>query len=270
MIRSDVGKPRGVLNINAGDEKNNLSRRAPSPDLAFFIEHYWIIEWDLRGREPYTAEVLSHPSIHVAFENGKTGIFGVVRGKFTRTIEGEGKVFGIKFKPGAFYPFIKTPISKLTNRSLPISTVFPVDDLAIEQEILTKSTEEDMIAIAENMLRQKLPAQDEKIVLINDIVRLIISNIEITKVDDIANKTGLNKRSLQRLFSQYVGISPKWMIQRYRLHEAVEQLDSGRSVDLARLAVDLGYFDQPHFINDFKMLIGKSPAEYSKIASEAK
>jgi len=74
----------------------------------------------------------------------------------------------------------------------------------------------------------------------------------------------LSKRTLQRLFQQYVGVSPKWVIKRYRLHEAVERLAAGNEVDWTRLDLDLEYFDQAHFIKDFKAIIGKTPSEYTK------
>ena len=70
----------------------------------------------------------------------------------------------------------------------------------------------------------------------------------------------MSLRSLQRLFSCYVGVSPKWVIMRYRIHDAVEQIAAGQPSDWSRLAQDLRYCDQTHFIKDFKALVGKSPA----------
>lgn len=67
---------------------------------------------------------------------------------------------------------------------------------------------------------------------------------------------------LQRLFNEYVGVSPKWVINRYRLHEAVAILAQDQSIDWAQLAADLGYFDQAHFIRDFKSVTGRTPTEY--------
>lgn len=63
------------------------------------------------------------------------------------------------------------------------------------------------------------------------------------------------------MFRTYVGAGPKWVIMRYRLQEAVSELDEGKR-DWARLAADLGYFDQAHFVRDFKALLGKTPTEY--------
>jgi len=78
------------------------------------------------------------------------------------------------------------------------------------------------------------------------------------------------KRSLQLLFNDYVGISPKWVILRYRLHELIERCHSGAPLDWSQLAVDLGYFDQAHLINDFKSVVGYTPTEYKKLLSKGR
>jgi AraC-like DNA-binding protein len=266
-MESEILKPRGILNPKAGEKNFHLSLRQPSSDISFFIDHYWIIHWDLRGQEPYVSENLSHPCVHLVFEKGQTAIFGIVTGKFTRRIEGLGGVFGIKFKPGAFYPFVKTPVSKFTDRTLNVSDVFGLDATEItelEEAVLSAQTEDAQVELAELFLRQRLPAQDENVALINQIVEFIIAFREVTLVDDVVSSFHIGKRTLQRLFSQYVGVSPKWVIKRYRLQQAADQLTAGEVVDWPRLALDLGYFDQAHFIKDFKAIVGKTPAEYVK------
>src|ERR1700712_2094747 len=99
MAASPQEEPRGILNRKAGANNYRLSRFNPTPDLEPFIEHYWGVAWDLRGKPPQSQEVLSHPSVHLVFEKGKSVIFGVPTGKFTRKLEGRGRVFGIKFRP---------------------------------------------------------------------------------------------------------------------------------------------------------------------------
>jgi AraC-like DNA-binding protein len=71
-------------------------------------------------------------------------------------------------------------------------------------------------------------------------------------------------RQLQRLFSEYVGVTPKWVIHRYRLLEAAERIATGTVIHWADLAFELGYADQAHFIRDFKRLVGRSPAHYAE------
>ena len=65
------------------------------------------------------------------------------------------------------------------------------------------------------------------------------------------------------MFNQYVGVGPKWVINRYRMHEALERMEQDDALEWTRLALELGYFDQAHFIRDFKALIGRSPREFA-------
>jgi hypothetical protein len=136
MIKSNAGQPRGLLNLKAGEKKFQLSRHLPAEDLRFFVQHSWIVTWDLRGQEPYLQENLSHPSVHLVLEKDKSRIVGVVKGKFSRILENQGRVFGIKFKPGAFYPFVKSPVSKFTNRMISPEEIFGVDLKVLEGAIL--------------------------------------------------------------------------------------------------------------------------------------
>ena len=73
-----------------------------------------------------------------------------------------------------------------------------------------------------------------------------------------------DSRSLQRTFNKYVGVSPKWVIRRYRLQEAAEALACGHAESMRDLALRLGYFDQAHFIRDFKAVVGKTPHAYAR------
>ncbi len=84
-------------------------------------------------------------------------------------------------------------------------------------------------------------------------------------MEDLARRSALGKRTLQRLFGEYIVVSPKWVIRRYRLHEAIERLRSGERLDYAQLALELGYFDQAHLINDFKFLLGYTPAGFQRM-----
>ena len=98
-----------------------------------------------------------------------------------------------------------------------------------------------------------------------ELLRQALEQRDMLTVDDLARRSAVGKRTLQRLFSEYVGVSPKWVIRRYRLHEAGERLRSGERLDCAQLALELGYFDQAHLINDFKSILGHTPTEFQKM-----
>ncbi|TXK71785.1 AraC family transcriptional regulator [Paenibacillus sp. N3.4] len=259
---------KGILKAEAGKQKFSLKRYEPSQDLALFIEQYWVVKWDLRGLAPYRQVILSYPNVNLSFEldhNGVfTGIYGIPKTTYTRFLQDEGVVLGVKFRPGGFYPFWKKPVSLLTGQILGIQDVFEVNAKDIEEQIFAQEQGEQMVQLVENFLRELLPEPDENVELINRVVQTAIENRNMTKVEDIVREFSINKRTLQRLFSRYVGVSPKWVIQRYRLQEASELIEKGGIPNWMQLSQDLGYYDQAHFIKKFKAMIGKSPEEYIK------
>ena len=121
-----------------------------------------------------------------------------------------------------------------------------------------------MTAAAERLLQAHLPAVDANVERVAGLVAAIASDRSITAVEQLCERTGLNARALQRLFKNYVGIGPKWVINRYRLHEAIAQLQQGQAADWVELALSVGYFDQAHFIRDFRALVGCTPAQYAR------
>jgi AraC-like DNA-binding protein len=191
-------------------------------------------------------------------------VAGVTQGKFSRTLEGEGGVFAAKFTPGGFYPFVGVPISTFTDRVLTLAEVFADSASALEKNILGSESDAERITILEEFLRRRLTGADEHVARISEIVYAIQHDRSILKVEDLVDRYEMNKRTLQRLFARYVGVSPKWVIQRYRLHEAAEQLAAHTSISQSTLALELGYSDQAHFVRDFKAVVGTSPASYAK------
>ncbi len=268
-----LGKPRGILGLPPAAGKFRHSRRSPSPALSHCIEHYWSVSWDLRGLEPHVQETLPHPNIYVVFENSQSTIAGVSTEKFSRVLEGRSYVFGVKFKPGGFRPFLKSPVASLTNRTVPARRIFGKDMDALDASLLSSyqedspGKEEERIAATDAFFLARAPEPDETVALAGQLVARILQESEIKTVDDLVVRAGIGKRSLQRFFNEYVGINPKWVIRRYRLHELVARLQSGEPLEWAQLALDLGYFDQAHLINDFRSIAGYSPAQYQTLAS---
>ena len=258
MAPRPVGPPRGILHRAPSEGRTAHRRWAPPEDLAPFVEHFWAVHWDLP--EPFLQETLPHPSVHVVLENGQARVAGVVRGRFSRILEGQGRVFGIKFRPGGFYPFVGWPVSRIANRVVPLREVFGRGCTSLSSHPDDDRTSEG----AAEFLRSRRPVRDPAAEETSRIVERIAAERAITRVEDLVSGLGWSTRRLQRQFSRYVGIGPKWVIQRYRLHEAVESIKAGAVVDWPQLALDLGYFDQAHFIRDFKALVGRPPAEYEK------
>lgn len=264
MNKEIIQPDRGILRAQLGRETYQLTRYEPSQDLIGFVRHYWIVRWDLRGKEPFKQEVLQYPCINLVFEQGKTRIYGVNAGRSVQILEGKGSVLGILFQPGGFYPFYGKPLYRLTDQFIECQEVFGEEAEVAERDILSAQSDHEMVSRAERMLRSRLPEVDKQVELVGRLVDGMIANREITKVEEAAEKFQLSRRTMQRLFKVYIGVSPKWVIQRSRIQEAALRAAEGEGQDWASLAADLGYFDQAHFIKDFKKLIGCSPDEYNK------
>jgi AraC-like DNA-binding protein len=262
----EVGRARGMLRRHLPAGKMRHARRRPADDLAFWIAHYWMIRWDLRGCEPYVAESLPHPNIHVIFESTGSVVAGVQTHMFSRVLEGQSQVFGIKFKPGGFRPFLKFSTSKLADRIVPAGSVLGKDVNTLEVILLSSREDDEKVEAANAFFRARMPKKrDATIEVARGIVARILEEPDIKTVDDLVDRIGIGKRSLQRMFNEYVGVSPKWVIRRYRLHELVERFNSKDEPHWAELALELGYFDQAHLINDFRSITGYSPTEYQTL-----
>ena len=172
--------------------------------------------------------------------------------------------FGIKFRPGAFRPLLGRAVASIADRSIALDALFGADAARLSG-VLSCEDDDAAAAFAGDFLREHLPPSDDKALLAGRIVDSVVDDRDLHSADELATRFGLPLRALQRLFNDYVGIGPKWVIQRYRLHEAVARVQAGEVVDWAALAQDLGYFDQAHFIADFRRLVGRTPASYARV-----
>ncbi|QRG68132.1 helix-turn-helix transcriptional regulator [Brevibacillus choshinensis] len=256
--------PKGVLHLAGSEQKFSLMRYAPSAETEYFVQHYWIVRWDLRGREPYHQTVIAHPNVNVVFEKNCTRIYGVGKSTTVRVVQDHGWVIGIKFKPGGFYPFLGDPVSRLTDSSVPLEEVFGMESRGRERFILSAPDDQSMVSRVEAFLVERLPEKDPNVSLVHEMVLSFRDDRSVVRVEDAVRLTGMNKRAMQRLFDRYVGVSPKSVIKRYRLHEAAMRIDQGEVADWLDLSTELGYYDHSHFIRDFKSIVGMSPEEYRK------
>ncbi len=254
--------PTGILTPAGLGTVFRLERYAPSEDLSGLVLRYWTVEWDLPRQAAYAQETLPYPCVNLVVEPERSSVVGVNTRRFHVQLAGRGRVFGVKFRPGAFFPLYGTPVVGLTDRSVALAEIFGAAGEALERRVLACDDVGAMLAHAERFLRERLPPADPNVALIGDVVELIAGDRAITRVAQVTERIGVSQRTLQRLFDRYVGVGPKWVIQRYRLLEATEQLARGAELDLGALALDLGYYDQAHFTTDFRAAVGSTPAEY--------
>jgi AraC-like DNA-binding protein len=253
----------GVLHPESAAARFVLTRHEPGADLARFVDFYWVVRWDLTGQAPYEQAILPHPNVNLAFEADGAAVYGVDTKVFTRRLSGAGKALGVRFRPGGFRPFHNAPISTLNDRVVPASAIFgPAAEPALDG-VFGAADDEAMIACAAGLLRAADPSPDPVAEEVAGIVARITADPSLRRVGELVTAFGIPERRLQRMFAEYVGVSPKWVMRRARLHEAALRADGGDAVDWAALAADLGYADQAHLTRDFTATLGVPPSRYA-------
>jgi AraC-like DNA-binding protein len=253
---------RGILDPGRLLREVHFRRHLPTPALRPWVEHYWLIDWALS--EPFEQRVVPHPAVNVVFRRDGDGpeageVAGVGLDLFRITLAGAGQVCGVQFRPGGFRPFWRRPVAELTGRRLPL----PIRRLEPPDGQVCTGSDTERCRTLDTLLTGWTPEPDpaaEEAVRLAEAIRV---DRTVLRVDDFAARHDVPVRRLQRLFTEYVGAGPKWVIRRYRLQEAVEQA-AGGPLDWAGLAADLGYSDQAHLVRDFTAVAGVSPAAYAR------
>jgi AraC-like DNA-binding protein len=244
----------------------------PSEELAPFVAHFWTVAWDLRA--PFTATTLPHPTVHLVFEEQegvwtKGEVAGVHTARFSRRLTGKGSVFGVKFRPAAFHPFLVPShpdgMRAIAERTVPVGAVFGPAGPACARAIARAPDFDARVALATGFLASIARPLDPLVARLRDLVERMASDPALVRVGDCAALVGMNARALERSFRRAVGASPKWVLRRYRLHEAAERLKASPSSTLAAIASDLGYADQAHFARDFKRVVGMTPRAFQRV-----
>ncbi|MFF0278309.1 DUF6597 domain-containing transcriptional factor [Streptomyces sp. NPDC004330] len=301
---------RGIVDPAELLSRVRFRRHTPAPELRPYLEHYWLIDWDLP--EPYATHVVPHPSVNIVFQRygaldapaadarASAEVAGIGLGLFTRKLTERGRVCGIQFRPGGFRPFAPAwPVSAWTGRRVPLAEVFPDSaaargpaaepssgtapdieadtdagtepgrdtDAALLDAVLSPEADHARVAALDAFLLAHGPAPDPAADRAMELVDLIRGDRGLSKVSHLVAASGLSARSLQRLFGTHVGVAPKWVILRYRIHEALERAEAAGEAggpDWAALAAELGYSDQAHLVRDFTATIGAPPTAYAR------
>ena len=258
---------RGILRPGQVGRVFELERPAVPPGLRGLVASFWAVTWSLPDGEARRSEVLPHPAVHLVAEPDGVWVYGVPTAIDVRVLSGSGFATGARFRPGAFGALVDRPVKELTGRRLRAADV--LGDSELEAAAAAATDTAGRVAALEAFLLARPPEPTAERELVRAIVDDIAAAAPGTGVAELAGRHGVSTRTLQRLFARHVGVGPKWVLQRLRMHDALEAAGTGRDVGWASFALELGYFDQAHFIRDFRAVVGRSPAEYAREAAAA-
>ena len=255
----------------------NYQTFEPNQDLTPLVKCYWTLE-SPKEETPEKQTIVPDGCIEMIFHYGdfyrqytESGNSIVqpkcfVIGQLTRPLEieptGETGIFSVRFHPNGFWPFATIPIKELENTAVSLERLFGKDGRKIEHKILTASSALERIKLIETFLFSRLTASETVDRIVKATVETILTANGQLSVDELSKQTNVNRRQLERKFSSAIGLSPKQLSKTIRLQATLKMLLNKRFTSLTALAYECDFYDQAHFIKDFKELTGLTPKEF--------
>lgn len=255
----------------------NYQTFEPDQDLTAFIKCYWTLE----SPKEKTAEkqtIVPDGSMEMIFhygdlykqylDNGNSIIQPrcFVIGQLTRPLEieptGETRIFSVRFHPEGFLPFTTVPIKEMENTAVLLEKLLGKAGQEIGQQILNANSTSDKIKLIEKFLLDRLTNIETIDRVVRSTVETIITANGKLPVDELSRLTKVNRRQLLRKFSSAIGLSPKQLSRTIRLQAALKMLLIDQFSNLSELAYENEYYDQAHFIKEFKEFTGSTPKEF--------
>lgn len=244
----------------------------PSASLANYVRFFWILESNEPG---YThrsmADVCPEMVFHYkgCFNEITNGLkepasISALQGPSTRirrfSIDDAFGILGVYLYPYAIPVLFGIPSTEVNNEMPDLVSMLGKEGAMLEERIFTAATNSERIKILSEYLEQRLRKnQQHQPAMLSCIRSMIHSNIQV-KIEEIASQYFISQRQFERKFKQLSGFSPKLFSRIVRFHHACQQFGSLNS--LTQIAYDCGYYDQSHFINDFKEFSGHYPKQY--------
>jgi AraC-like DNA-binding protein len=253
------------------------TRRYPvsHPLLKRLIKYFWVLE----SQSPLEANYKLLPVSNIAFIfNYSSSITYITEGRneiiskgfhfhgirdryYVINTTGDVNVLGISFFKEGLYPLLKSPLSEYANNIIELDWIVKGFTSIEEKVNMAKSVPERLNIIENELLKlidvELLPAKE-----IYRLFQAFSTSPENGSISLFCERYGINQRKLERIFNKYIGISPKLFIRINRLQGVINEMVKNKDSDLTLVAYENNYYDQTHFIKDFKSFTGSTPTQF--------
>ncbi|KAB1232603.1 helix-turn-helix domain-containing protein [Chryseobacterium viscerum] len=247
----------------------------PQPDLASIIKCYWTLE-SPREAVPQVQTIVPDGCMEMIIHYGdlynqyidgkpvlqpRSCVFGQLTEPLKIEPTGITGIFSVRFHHDGFIPFATIPIKEMDDQAIPLEKLFGIQGSELEENVLKASTVQEKISIVETFLLERLNTETiDRIV--QSTVDLLLNVDGKISVNELSKQTNINRRQLERKFSSAIGLSPKQLSKTIRLQTTIKHLLNKEYASLTALAYESEYYDQAHFIKDFKEFTGFTPKEF--------
>lgn len=256
----------------------NFQLVKPTGFLKNYINHYCFMESPIQGID-VTERVIPSESIQLMFhyrnpfvthyQNGllvvqpRSVVSGLSNTYSDVSTSGEAGVVFVTFYPHSACHFFPFPLSEIANKSINMADIFHQETKQVEEKLYLKNSVHARVQVIEDLLIRKfspIPPYDYQTLQKGmEYIRLLKGQ---TTVKTLSEKLSTTPKTLERKFSRYLGKTTKQMIKLIRFQEVISGLSTESKMTLTEQAYRNGYFDQAHFIKDFKTYCGYTPREY--------
>jgi AraC-like DNA-binding protein len=275
---------RGIVDPAELQRTAELTRYPAGEMLDGLLDRFWAVRWALPAGREHVQAVLNHPGANLYVGVAEPGVLppeatgdvpleGCLEGphRFVtrRRLAGTGWSVAAMTVPGGLGAFVRVPARTLADRTVPLDRpTVDVDGPALIAAVAAQACEPGRVAVLRGALEQVVQAADADRVAaareVAAVARVAETDRSVRRLEDLSSLAGVTERTLQRMFAEHAGLTPAWVIRRYRILEAAEQARlHGVDVSWADLAADLGYSDQAHLVRDFRAHLGTTPAAYA-------
>jgi AraC-like DNA-binding protein len=169
-------------------------------------------------------------------------------------------MMGVHFKPGGSASFFPLPAGELHNQRISLDEIWHSRATELRDQLLETSTWSDRFLVLEKFLLMVMQPPDRYTAI--DLALHQFDRSPTTSVSEVTDKIGFSTRHFNQIFRNRVGLTPKLFCRIRRLQQVLDLVSGKERVDWTDVAIACGYFDQAHFIHDFRMFANCTPTEY--------
>ena len=255
----------------------NYRTFAPPPVLAPYVRFFWALEGEVEAGNQFVHRSMADGCVEIVFhyrasfdeidagENRQYSPLSSIQAQSTRfrrfsTTESFG-IFGAYLYPYAIPRLFAFPASDFTDISPDLESVFGKEGKLLEEQISTAGDNPARVEIASGFLHRKLSVSGRELPSTYRAINSIIESAGSVRISELAREHAISTRQFERRFKELAGLSPKLYSRVVRFQSATQHKFEGVR-DLTQIAYACGYYDQSHFINDFRQFSGYTPKEY--------
>jgi len=249
----------------------------PNKDLKEFVKSYWTLDFP-RADTPQMNTIIPDGTMKLIFhygdlywhhpENGdsflqpRCFLIGQLTRPYVVEPAGDTGTFVVRFHPNGFLPFTTVPLKEMENTPVSLEQLYGQAGKELAKNMLHANSTDERIRIVEKFLLNRLTAVETIDKIVKSIVDTIITANGQLSVAELSKKNYIHRRQLVRKFSTAIGLSPKQLSKTIRLQATLKTLLTKKTSKLTDLAYENEYYDQSHFIKDFREFTGHSPKAF--------